>query len=326
MRAQWDAACASIADAQRSPRYGGLRIAPQVGLVPLGQDARSGLWEFADVQTGELPTRDPASGLLHIDGTSAVVYVLLPGGTFAMGAQATNANEPNYDPQARSNEAPVHEVVLDPFLVSKYEMTQGQWLRAAGSNPSIYGPGTSLDGKPVDLAHPVEQVSWNECARILHELGCTLPTEAQWEYAARAGSDTPWSSGKSRSTLEGCANIADQAAARAGATWPGIEEWPELDDGFSVHAPVGSFAPNAFGLFDVHGNVWEWCLDSYGFYYGEVEPGTGKLVTKDERYRVSRGGSFYHGATNARSAHRNNSAPDTRANHLGLRPARALVK
>jgi formylglycine-generating enzyme required for sulfatase activity len=119
-------------------------------------------------------------------------------------------------------------------------------------------------------------------------------------------------------------NVADSSAKRFGATWPGIEDWPELDDGFVTHAPVDAFPPNAFGLHNVHGNVWEWCREDYGPYTLEVAPNDGARLEADPTFRVSRGGSFYHTAAHTRAANRSNSPPGTRANHLGLRPARAL--
>jgi formylglycine-generating enzyme required for sulfatase activity len=252
------------------------------------------------------------------------VFVLIPGGTFDMGAQRGRPDGRNDDPDAQSDEGPVHAVALAPFLLSKYEMTQGQWLRVTGANPSIYGPGTEFDGVRTTLVHPVEQVSWRDCTEVLGRLALQLPTEAQWEYAARAGSPAPWWTGDERSSLEGACNVADRAAKRVGANWPGIDDWVELDDGFAIHAPCDSFLPNPFGLHNVHGNVWEWCRDSYGTYDLPVNPGDGERLGGNPTFRVSRGGSFFHAASHARSANRNNSSPDTRSNHLGLRPAAAL--
>ena len=181
-----------------------------------------------------------------------------------------------------------------------------------------------FDGRQNSLLHPVEQVSWDDCTQALGRMELLLPTEAQWEYAARAGTTTPWSSGATRDSLEDHANLADRAATRAGATWPTIADWPELDDGYSVHAPVDTYQPNPFGLFNIHGNVWEWCRDEYALYDSPVHEGDGERVASGGRNRVNRGGSFYHTAQQARSAYRNNSAPDMRINHLGLRPTSAV--
>jgi formylglycine-generating enzyme required for sulfatase activity len=326
-RARWAEAIIAISDPNTCPMYAGLKLSPQLGLLPIGRDPNSGLWEFVYVQAGAAPQRNASNGVLTLQDDSGIVFVLLPGGTFAMGAQAADPNRPNFDPKARDNELPVSEVTLDAFFMSKYEMTQGQWLGFTGNNPSVYAPGKSLDGKTRTLANPVEQVSWAECEQVLTRLDLVLPTEAQWEYAARAGTTTPWSTGVTRETLKGAANLADQAAQRAGANWPGIAEWPEFDDGYAVDSPVDALQANPFGLHNMHGNVWEWCRDVYAPNYEEaLTGGEGERTSGDDRWRVSRGGSFYHSSDFARSACRNNAALGTRANHIGVRPARKLVK
>jgi formylglycine-generating enzyme required for sulfatase activity len=167
-------------------------------------------------------------------------------------------------------------------------------------------------------------VSWFECDEAMRRLGLALPTEAQWERGARADTTTPWWTGSEKTSLEGAANLADKSAARVGAPWPGIADWPELDDGWPIHAPVTAYRPNPFGLHGVHGNVWEWCRDWFAPYGGPVREGDGERETEERRYKVSRGGSFRNEAAYARSSCRNNSVPDTRFNQLGLRPARPI--
>jgi serine/threonine protein kinase/formylglycine-generating enzyme required for sulfatase activity len=308
--------------------YPGLEIAPQVGLVPLGPDPGSGLWEFGHLMSGTLPLRD-ADGRLLLEEGSGVVLVLLPGGTSWVGAQAQDVSAPNHDPEARQNEAPVHPVDLSPFLVSKYEMTQGQWLRLAGSNPSQYTPDNWRADwleppGPASLLHPVESVSWLDCARWLPRAGLALPTDAQLEYATRAGTDTPWWTGSERESLVGAANLADAHAREHGAgVWPGHELW--LDDGATVHAPVGTYRPNAFGLHETVGNLWEWCLDGYDAFWYERSPRVDPLLDPTGRARrVNRGGSFGSSATLARSADRNGSPAESADGGLGVRPARRL--
>jgi formylglycine-generating enzyme required for sulfatase activity/tRNA A-37 threonylcarbamoyl transferase component Bud32 len=318
---EWTEAIRSIQDPQECPAYGGLRITPQLGLLPLGRDPGSGLWEFAHLQTGEIPWRHE-DGHLVIDRESGLVFVLIPGGTFLMGAQKDDPGKPGYDPRAEANEGPVHEVTLSPFFLSKFEMTQGQWERFTGENPSYYASG---DLVPKPGLHPVEQVSWEGCTRITARLGLVLPTEAQWEYAARAGTTTSWWTGGERDSLIDAANLADQTARRGGATWPTIADWPDLEDGFVVHAEAGSFRANGFGLHDVHGNVWEWCRDGYGPYTDPVRPGDGERQVSS-RFRVSRGGSFSLSASSARSACRSADTPVTRNDYLGLRPARVITE
>ncbi len=144
-------------------------------------------------------------------------------------------------------------------------MTQGQWLRPTGHNPSFYRAGRDWYGNPATLASPVEHVSWDECERVLGWHNLALPTEAQWEYAARGGTQTPWWTGTSVAPLAGAGNVADRyARAHGGTIWPGIEA--ALDDGHTSHAPVSSFQANPFGLHDTVGNLWEWCFDVDGGY------------------------------------------------------------
>jgi len=303
--------------------YPDLELAPQMALVPLGADPASGLWEFGELTTGTPPVRDGEGQLLFEEG-SGLVFVLLPGGTFQMGSQNTDPAGGNYDPDKESNEGPVHEVELSPYFISKYEMTQAQWERITGHNPSHYPPG-KLSVKPTN---PVEQVSWWTCTSVLEHLGLTLPTEAQWEYAARGGTTTPWWTGSERESLrvKKAANLADQAAERFGASWPAISDWPDLDDGCAVHTPVDSFTANGFQLYHVHGNVWEWCADGYSSYPANrvADPFVDPI---GHSYRVLRGGSFCHSATFARSTYRDlYSKPVFADLSLGLRPALDLRK
>ena len=243
-----------------------------------------------------------------------------------MGTQNSDPTGRNYFATARPDEAPLHEVELSPFFLSKYEMTQGQWSRFTGRNPSEHGPTTNYNGHQTDLNHPVETVSWSDCTRILERLGLRLPTEAQWEYACRAGTGTPWSTGEDRETLRGNVNLADQAFARAGGLKSLAEDWPDMDDGWAVHAPVGTFAPNPFGLHEVHGNVYEWCRDGYGGYDLPIRPGDGEREAPAATTHLTRGGSFIDTAANARSSFRGWCMPEFRSYSLGVRPARAVAK
>jgi formylglycine-generating enzyme required for sulfatase activity len=320
-RAQWSEAIAAI---RASKRYAGLQLAPQVGLVPLGMDPVSRLWEFAHLQTGDAPQRG-ADGKLILTEATGLVFVLVPGTSFDMGAQSADPDAANYDPQARDEESPVHQVTLSPYFLSKYEMTQAQWLRTTGRNPSSYSPVDRLARLELNLLHPVEQVTWLECDQVMSRLGLRLPSEAQWENGCRAGTDSPWWTGSDRETLRGQVNLADQAGARGGATWQEIQDWPDLDDGFAVHAPVGSFAPNPFGLHEVHANVWEWCADGKGAY-AEENPIDPLAPAEGAHDRVCRGGSFQNAAALARSSIRDFGAPALQHDSIGLRPARVLVR
>jgi len=314
---RWSEAIVAIAS---SPKYGGLQLTAQLGLLPIGADPDSGLWEFAHLQTGDEAKRGADEKLVLTDGMG-LVFVLIPGGTFAMGAQSDPA-EANFDPQAAGNESPVHEVTLDAYFLSKYELTQGQWERFAGSNPSQYRPGAKFGQQSVTLLDPVEQVSWTDCAQVLDRIGLELPTEAQWERAARADTSSVWWTGDEKETLAGAANLADAYCKSIGgpASWP-YEEW--LNDGAGAHTRIGSYRANAYGLHDVVGNVWEWCHDGYGGYDQPVRAGDGERQVTGSANRVVRGGSFANAASLARSATRTNSTPKYRDDFLGLRPARA---
>jgi len=328
-RQRWEEAQASIRDVGECPQYGGLVLEPQLGLLPIGRDPDSGLWEFWHVMSGEEPLRDD-SGKLVLEEEMGVVLVLLPGGEFWMGAQSSDTDGQNYDPQAASDEGPVHEVELSPFFLSKYELTQGQWKRFKGTNPSYSGPDGRWSGnwsrwKPrTSFLHPVEQVSWYEAKEVLARLGLVLPSEAQWEYGCRGGTSSPWWSGEDQEGLEGVANLSDQYGKENGnesfSTW---DAW--LDDGSTTHAEVGTYGANPFGLHDVHGNVWEWCLDGYDSGYTHAtaldpvsSPDASVLV-------VFRGGGFNSTARYARSANRLNS-PSLADDFLGVRPARVITE
>ncbi len=329
-RASWVEAIASIRDPGECPLYEGLVLTPQLGLLPIGRDSDSGLWEFAHLQTGE-PAKRGADGKLVLTGETGLVLVLIPGGTFWMGAQSEDPSGRNYDPQALAErESPVHEITLAPFFLSKYELTQGQWASFLGRNPSYY-PKENYETdwneghRPWSPLQPVEQVNWTDCTETLPRLSLELPTEAQWEYAARAGTSTVWWSGNEQESLREVGNIADgYAKEHGGAGWPTLfESW--LDDGNTAPAVVGSYRANAFGLHDVIGNVWEWCRDRYGRYGTEVRRGDGEHLVDDPRTRVSRGGGFFFSAVNARSASRNHDPPVYRRGGLGARPARRIT-
>jgi len=242
------------------------------------------------------------------------VLVLLPGGAFTVGAQRDDPGAPRFDPISAF---PFQPAQLDPFFASKYEMTQGQWRRVAGARPSRHTEGGE--------AHPVERVSWYDAREALRRIGFVLPTEAQWEYAARAGTDTPWWCGTREEDLAGSANIADLAMHAAGLL-RGYACTTSVDDCWVTHAPVGSFRANAFGLHDTAGNVYEWCLDSAGALGGPLRPGDGGAlyVRTDAEQRIDRGGSFYRPAMQARSAEEDYFPAATRVDYLGLRPVRAL--
>jgi formylglycine-generating enzyme required for sulfatase activity len=195
-----------------------------------------------------------------------------------------------------------------------------------GENPSFWNAQNVplWDGAKA-LMQPVESVSWHECTDALRRVGLALPTEAQWEYGARARTDSPYWTGSQRESLRGAANIADISYGRMFRDTRFREEW--IDDGFGLHARVGSFEANAFGVHDVAGNVWEWCRDLFGGYELDVAEEDGlRLVPEQDgpRPRINRGGSFENAASLARSAFRGRILPDGSSPMLGVRAARSI--
>lgn len=219
-------------------------------------------------------------------------FVLIPAGSFTMGA------DKNFE-RAEDDETPPHRVTISrPFYLGKYEVTQAQWVAVMGSNPSKF------KGR----SHPVEQVSWDDAQAFVQRLNqkeghdrYRLPTEAEWEYAARAGTTSTYHFGDDASQL-------------------GRYAWYDKNSGETTH-PVGQKEPNAWGLYDMHGNVWEWVQDWYGENYYRNSPSTDPRGPSSGSYRVDRGGSWGDDAAYCRAAYRSSLSPANRYGSLGVRLA-----
>ena len=318
--AEWARAMQAI---RTSPVYRGLELRPQPGLRPLGEDFASGLWEFWHVESGARPRTAEAGavGAWDVDEETGIVLILIPGGHQWLGAQAGSTQLPNLDPAHLDMDSPLREVDLPPFFIARYECTQAQWARLGGGQPSGYPNTFTWWGVPAgdEVLHantwwnPVEQVAYVDAVSVLRRGALRLPTLDEWEAAARGGTETPWWTGVDPESLalDPPGNLADAHSRAHGAPahWT-TEAW---DDPWIVHAPVGSFPANPFGLHDTIGNVLEMCAE-------ELLPGVQKGVT------VVVGGSFDGGAGQARVTHRQFEAIDQPRPKVGVRPARSLCE
>jgi formylglycine-generating enzyme required for sulfatase activity len=239
------------------------------------------------------------------DTATQIEFVLIPPGTFQMGCSASS----QYD--CSGHESPVHEVTLtQPFYMGRFEVTQAQWTARMGSNPSFF-QGASAEVPLSQVSNrPVELVSWDAIQVFLSTAGMRLPTEAEWEYAYRAGTTTAfhsmpgYPSGTNDDTLLG--NIAWYWGNSAGQT-----------------RPVGQKAWNGFGLHDMSGNVLEWVNDRYSSTYYASSPSVNPPGPSSGSSRVLRGGSWFSGSSYVcRSSRRVDLDPSYGLDSLGFRVVR----
>jgi len=225
------------------------------------------------------------------DTGTQMEMLLVPRGTFQLGCIMRSNYHPCY-----SYEQPVHQVTLtNSFYIGRYEVTQSQWVAKMGSNPS------SFQGQSDSGSCPVETVSWNTIQGYLGATGLRLPTEAEWEYACRAGTPAPFYNGST-----------DESTAGALA-------WYSTNSGGQTRA-VGGKVANGFGLYDMLGNVWEWVNDWYGTYPSSAQTNpTGPVSATG---RVVRGGSWGNTLNDVRSSIRYAGPPGNTYNLLGFRVAR----
>ena len=217
--------------------------------------------------------------------------VRVEGGTFTMGATAEQGDD------VYADEMPAHEVTLSSYCIGKTEVTQALWQAVMGVNPSGF-KGANL---------PVEQVSWNDCQEFIAKLNALtgkafrLPTEAEWEFAARGGNNSRGYKYSGSNTLS---NVA----------------WYDDNSSSKTH-PVATKAPNELGIYDMTGNVWEWCNDWFSDSYYTSASQTNPTGPDSGSLRVCRGGSWISPARYCRVSYRSCDYPASRNDHLGLRLA-----
>ena|SRR5665213_1288831 len=223
-------------------------------------------------------------------------FVWIAPGTFMMGSPK--------EEKERSTDELQHKVTLTKgFYMGIYAVTQEQWTELMGRNPSKFTDGKNL---------PVEQVNWMECQNFIKKLQekekkpYRLPTEAEWEYACRAGTTTPFYTGETIST--------DQANYNGNYAYGGGKKGVYREKTM----PVGSFPPNPWGLYDMHGNVWQWCQDLFSEYPKKQEVAVDPVGVTGEN-RVIRGGSWIDNPMECRSAYRGGSGPALRHSLVGFR-------
>lgn len=222
-----------------------------------------------------------------------IEWVSIPAGTFTMGSPTSEVE--------RSNNETQHQVTLSAFMMSKYEVTFEQYdlfCDVTGrKKPGDEGWGR---GKL-----PVINVSWDDATAFAIWMGCRLPTEAEWEYAARGGTSAPFNTGDNLTTSQ--------------ANYNGNSPYNKNSKGEyrKKTLPVGSFAANEYGLFDMHGNVWEWCSDLYGDYSTSIQ--TDPKGATSGKSRVRRGGGWNDRARRCRAAYRDNCTPTYQDYSIGIR-------
>ncbi len=235
---------------------------------------------------------------VEITNAVGMKLLLIPPGEFQMGS-------PDADKDARNDEKPQHRVrISKPFYLGKYAVTQQQWEAVMGSNPS----------QTKGLTNPVNMVNWDHCQVFLKKLNAVtagqggkfaLPTSAQWEYACRAGSTTKYSFGDDE------AQLGDYA-------------WYKANSGEATHA-VGEKKPNAWGLYDVHGNVWEWCQDTYNEGYYVISPLDNPAGSSEGTSYEARGGSYFNVSALCRTTRIDNELRTARYMSLGFRACLVLA-
>jgi formylglycine-generating enzyme required for sulfatase activity len=289
---------------------GVVRVQAGEGLRKLGQlqDLLVVTVEDAYHQTIEL-VPPPKTTTVDLPGAVPLTLVQIPAGTFWMGSEATEAG-------SYSDERPQHQVTLGDFWLGQFAVTQAQYEAVMGRNPATFR---------TDPARPVETVSWYDatdfCQKLseLTEQEFRLPSEAEWEYACRAGTTTPFHCGPTITT--DLANYRGTDEERGGQVLSGAYGNGPHGIYREQTVPIGQFPPNPWGLYDLHGNVWEWCQDVWHNNYDSApNDGSAWLAGADqEDRRVLRGGAWVSGPGACRSAFRDSFARANRNVDVGFR-------
>jgi sulfatase modifying factor 1 len=272
-----------------------------------------------------------------ITNSIGMKLVLIPAGEFIMGSKESPEElarlyaKWDAKPEYFAGEQPQHQVrITKPFYLGMHEVTVEQFrqfseaknYRKEAERDQQYSWRNPYFSQSDD--HPVVNVSWSDSVAFCAWMSgqerkrYSLPTEAQWEYACRAGTTTQFSHGDDPEKLTRVGNVADAAlkAKHTAATWTVLS-----CDGYAFTSPVGRFQVNAFGVYDMHGNVWEWCADRYGENYYKNSPLDDPTGPATGSIRVNRGSSWLDHPLSCRSAFRYGSAPDHRDYFLGFRVA-----
>ncbi|MEQ8791499.1 MAG: SUMF1/EgtB/PvdO family nonheme iron enzyme [Pirellulaceae bacterium] len=308
-----------------------------------------GLRGDLSIEALDFPLR-AASAKPELTNSLGMKLNLIPAGEFRMGSEESpSATARAFGGKAEyfTDEHPRHNVrITRPFYLGAYEVTRGefrQFMESSGyvvdserDGQGAYGFNATTQkfekhssryswltpGFQQSDRHPVVNVSWRDavafCEWLSEKEGRTyrLPTEAEWEYACRAGAGTRFQSGND---VEGLALVGNVADASARQRISGVNWAIRARDGYVFTAPVGSFRPNGFGVYDMHGNVWEWCLDRYGEDYYSTSPLENPSGPEESESRVIRGGGYYFKPANSRSAFRAGYSPSSRNNSGGFR-------
>lgn len=257
---------------------------------------------FPVVVNAETPSTDPVTGMQ---------FVFIKGGCYEMGDLVGDGD---------SNERPAHEVCVNDFSIGKYDVTNEEFRKFRPDHNSGAFEGLSLNGDK----QPVVNVSWYDAVEfakwLSQKTGQTyrLPTEAEWEYAARGGTKTKYFWGNTPDDACKYANVADLSAKKRWKSWTVFS----CDDKFLVSSPVGSFQPNQYGLYDMLGNVWQWVEDVYNSSAYTKLPKNNPVYEGSGEYRVERGGGWSNGPLGVTVSHRVSLTPDFATHALGFRLVR----